>query len=62
MVIDVGYPTGLTQTVKILTDIEKAHSAIICPITATLTPSKNFIELASDFDLISILTPQIITP
>jgi hypothetical protein len=48
--------------VKILTDIEKAHSAIICPITATLTPSKNFIELASDFDLISIRTARIIMP
>jgi hypothetical protein len=62
MVIDVGNPTGLTQAVKILTDIEKVHSAIICPITATLTPSKAFIQLSSNYDLISILSTQIISP
>jgi hypothetical protein len=62
MVIDVSNPTDITQAVKIFTNIERDHSAIICPITATLTPSKNFIELSSDFDLISIRTARIIMP
>lgn len=42
-----------TQAVKIWTDLERANS-IICPITATLTPSFAYITLAADFKTILV--------
>ncbi len=62
MVFEIGNPTQFNQTVKIYTDIERAHSAIICPITATLSPSKVFISLSTNYDQISILEAQITKP
>jgi hypothetical protein len=55
-------PTELTQPVKIYTDVERAHPAIICPIVATLLPSKLFIILSTNYDLISVIESQITIP
>jgi hypothetical protein len=38
-----------SQTVKILSDVEVAHPTIICPITAVLTPTLNYIKLSVDY-------------
>jgi hypothetical protein len=62
MVFEIGNPTQFDQAVKIYTDIERTHSAIVCPITATLSPSKAFISLSTNYDLISILEAKITKP
>ena len=62
MLVDMPSPTQLTQTVAILTDVQVAHPAIVCPITATLTPSANYISLSANADLITITAAQIATP
>jgi len=54
MLVTLASSTIQTQTFKIYTDIENLYPAIICSITATLTPSQPFITLASDFKTISI--------
>ena len=47
--------TGLTdQTVKVWTDIERLSAPNICPITATLAPSKAFMSLAADFSKVTV--------
>jgi len=62
MTIDGDDPTGLTQAVKIYTDLERSYPSIICPITATLSPNKAFITLSTNYDLITILHAQITKP
>lgn len=43
-----------TQTVTVKTDIENLYSAIVCPITATLTPASSYISLSGDYTTISV--------
>ena len=43
-----------TQTVTVKTDIENLYSAIVCPITATLTPAPLYISLSGDYTTISV--------
>lgn len=62
MTVDIFNPTGLNQAVNIYTDVQRSHSSIVCPITATLAPNKNFIQLSANSDQISILTAQIVSP
>jgi hypothetical protein len=62
MVFEITNPTQSEQAVKIYTDIEKEHSSIVCPITATLSPSKVFISFSTNYDKISILEAQITKP
>ena len=44
----------ITQTVKILTDVQVANSSIICPIFAVLSPLKPFLTLKTDFTLLIV--------
>lgn len=62
MTVDIFNPTGLNQAVTIYTDVQRSHSSIVCPITATLAPNKNFIQLSANYGQISILTAQIVSP
>ena len=62
MVFEIVNPTQFDQAVKIYTDIERTPFAIVCPITATLSPSKVFISLSTNYDQISILEAQITKP
>ena len=50
------------QTVVIKTDVEIAHPAIVCPITATLAPSTSYISLSADFKTISVDASKIVQP
>lgn len=43
-----------TQSVKIFTDVERAHPGSICPITATLSPALPYITLAADYASINV--------
>ena len=54
--MNVGLPSTATSTqaVAILTDVQVATPAIVCPITATLTPSAAYISLSGDFTTISV--------
>ena len=52
----------VTQTVKIYTDVERAHTSIICPITATLSPSAAYIILSADYTTITITKSLIVLP
>ena len=51
-----------TQTVKIYTDVERATPTVICPITATLTPSAAYISLSANFATISVNKSLIVLP
>jgi hypothetical protein len=51
-----------TQNIKILTDVQIASTTIICPITATLTPSKAYISLSADFKTLSVQASYILKP
>ena len=45
----------ITQTVKILTNVEIAHPTIVCPISAVLAPLKPFLTLKPDFTLLTVI-------
>ena len=51
-----------TQTFTVLTDVQVAHPTKICAITATLSPSKVYISLATNFASISVDASKIILP
>ena len=46
MNVNVPSASTSTQTFAILTDVQVAHSAIVCPITVTLAPTAAFISLS----------------
>ena len=49
MTINVPSSATSTQTVVIKTDVEFAHSAIVCPFTVTtLTPSAAYMSLSAN--------------
>ena len=49
-----------TQTFVIKTDVEVANSTIVCPITATLTPTAAYISLSGN--TISVNAGSIVKP
>lgn len=49
-----------TQTFAIFTDVQEAHPAIMCPITATLTPSAAWITLSADFKTITVIPTMLV--
>ena len=51
-----------TQIVVILTDVQIAHPAIVCPITATLSPSAAYISLSADFTTITVNPALLVMP
>ena len=51
-----------TQTFAIMTDVQVAHPTIVCPITATLTPSAAYISLAANNASISVNASLIVMP
>ena len=51
-----------TQTVTILTDIQVTHSSIVCPITATLSPSFAYISLSADYSTIAVNAALLTSP
>ena len=48
MTINVPSSATSTQAFVIKTDVELAHSAIVCPIIATMTPSAAYISLSAN--------------
>jgi multisubunit Na+/H+ antiporter MnhE subunit len=48
--------------VKIYTDVEISYAAIICPITASLTPGSIFVDLSGDFATITVDKSKITLP
>ena len=62
--MNVAIPSAATstQSVTILTDVQVATPAIICAITATLTPAAAYISLSGDFTTISIDESLIANP
>ena len=51
-----------TQIVVILTDVQIAHPAIVCPITANLSPSAAYISLSTDFTTITVNPALLVMP
>ena len=62
MIVTMPSSATSTQTVAIKTDVQIAHSAIVCPITATLTPSAAYISLSADYTTISVVASLIVKP
>ena len=62
--ISVTLPSSATtnQSVVILTDVQVAHSSIVCPITATLSPSASYISLSANYDTISVNAALMVSP
>ena len=44
----------------ILTNVQLSYPSIVCPITATLIPTKAYITLSGDFTTISVNASQIV--
>ena len=51
-----------TQIVVILTDVQIAHPAIVCPITAILSPFAAYISLSTDFTTITVNPALLVMP
>ena len=62
--MNVSIPSAATSTqaVAIKTDVQVANPAIVCPISATLTPAAAYISLSGGFATISVNKSLIVSP